>query len=78
MFVPGPIGQVATGSVTRQTRTTRQGIFKRKVELPVKLLHFAMKLRRLAVFKIAQVIQTEYIRSTSLQFPRAPPIGPVE
>ena len=66
MFVPGPIGQVATGSATRQTQTPRQGIFKRKLELLVKLLHFAMKLRRLAVFKIAQVIQTEYIQSTSL------------
>ena len=56
MFVPGPIGQVATGFVTRQIQTTRQGIFKRKLELQAKLSHSAMKLRHLAALKIAQVI----------------------
>ena len=76
--VPGPTGQVATGSATRPTRTTRQEFFKRKLELQAKLRHSAMNLRRLVALNIAQVIQTEYIRSTSLQFSRAPPIGPLE
>ena len=68
MFVPGPTGQVAIGSVTTQIRTTRQGIFERELELPVKLLHSAMKLRRLVVLKIAQVIQTGLTFSSSLYF----------
>ena len=68
MFVPGPIGQVATGFVTRQIRTTRQGIFKRNLELQAKLPHSAMKLRRLVVLKIAQVIQTGLTFRSSLYF----------
>ena len=68
MFVPGPIGQVATGSVTTQIRTTRQGIFKRNPELQAKLRHSAMNLKLLAAVKIAQVVQKEYISSFSLSF----------
>ena len=66
--VPGPTGQVATGSVTRQIRTTRQEFFKRKLELQAKLRHSAMNLRRLVVLKIAQVIQTGLTFTSSLYF----------
>ena len=63
MFVPGPIGQVATGFVTRQIRTARQGIFKRNLELQAKLPHSVMKLRGLAALKIAQVIQANSVKN---------------